>query len=172
MSYPPQGLDKVDVLANQATLLSRVTEVRAEYIDGIFDTLRHSTYVYPDNTNLTCTLTAGQAAHAWSSWAEIVDSGANKLSTLFASSPGHLSVIQQEELSDINALYMLEVAYGDAKVHITSQRFAGSGKFQNPRNIARTLSEEIIAGEAIYYRMKSDTAVADTAKIHIRYHIH
>jgi len=67
---------------------------------------------------------------------------------------------------------MLEIAYGDAKVPLLEQRFAGSGKFQNPRHLARTYGIEIPAGETVYYRMKSDTAVADTAKVHIRYHLH
>ena len=35
MGYPPQGFDKADVLANQSTLLSRLTETRAVYMDDI-----------------------------------------------------------------------------------------------------------------------------------------
>lgn len=67
---------------------------------------------------------------------------------------------------------MVEIAYGGAKVSVLSQRFAGSGKFQNPDNTARTFGFEIPAGQTVYYRMKSNTAVADTAKVHIRYHLH
>ena len=35
MSYPPQGLDKKDVLTNQATLLTRLSAARAGYLDNI-----------------------------------------------------------------------------------------------------------------------------------------
>lgn len=172
MSYPPQGLDKADVLANQATLLSRLTATRAGYIDDINGALNHATYLFPGDTGLTCMFTAGEALNTWSAWAEIVDSGANTLSSLFAAVRGHITVIQEEEVSDINTRYQLELAFGDAKTHITSQRFAGSGKFQNPDNHARIFAFEIPAGEVVYYRMKSNTAVADTALVHIRYHTH
>lgn len=173
MGYPPQGLDKADVLANQATLLSRLTETRAGYIDDNYDALHHASVVFPGDTDLICTFTAGQAAHTWGAWAEIEDNEGTKLSDLIASLPGHLTTIQEEELSDINALYMLEIAYGETtKVPLTEQRFAGTGKFQSPRNLARTFVKEIPAGEKVYYRMKTDTAVADTAKIHIRFHLH
>ena len=173
MSFPPQGLDKADVLANQATLLSRLTETRATYIDDTYDALHHPSKVFPDNTNLECTFTAGLAANTWSAWTEIVDSGATTFTSLIASKPGHITVIQEEELSDINALYMVELAYGETtKVPLTEQRFAGTGKFQNPPNQARAYAIRIPAGEKVYYRMKTDTAVADTAKVHLRYHMH
>ena len=172
MSFPPQGLDKADVLANLATLLSRLTETRAGYIDDNHDALHHSSSIFPDDTDLICTLTAGQAADTWGAWAEIEDSATTKFSSVIASNPGHITVIQEEELSDINALYMVEIAYGDAKVPLPKQRFAGSGRFQSPSNLARTYGLEIPAGEKLYYRMKSNTAVADTATVHFRYHLH
>jgi len=173
MSFPPQGLDKADVLANQATLLSRLTETRAGYIDDNYDALHHASVIFPSDTDLECTFTAGEAAHTWSAWTEIEDNEGTKLSDLIASLPGHLTVVQEENLSDINALYMLEIAYGETtKVPLTEQRFAGSGKFENPPNQARTFGKRIPAGEKIYYRMKSETAVADTAKVHLRFHSH
>jgi len=173
MSYPPQGLDKADVLADLDTLLSRLTEARAGYIDSNYDALHHASSIFPGDTDLIVTFTAGTDAHTWGTWAEIEDNEGTKLSDLVALVPGHLTVIQEEELSDINALYVLEIAYGETtKVPLTAQRFAGTGKFQSPRNLARTYGVEIPAGEKVYYRMKSDTAVADTAKIHIRYHLH
>jgi len=191
MSFPPQGLDKSDVLANQSTLLTRLSAARAGYldninqaglldltsgrvlsIDDIDDALKHKTYIFPGDTSLTCTLTAGQALDTWSTWAEFIDSAANNFSSLLAVADGHITVIQQEEVSDENTLYQLEVSYGEDKTHITSQRFAGSGKFQNPDNHARVFSGEIPAGESVYYRLKSNTAVADTVLVHIRYHTH
>jgi len=173
MSYPPQGLDKADVLADLDTLLSRLTEARAGYIDDNFDALHHASVIFPGDTDLIVTFSTGTDAHAWGTWAEIEDNEGTKLSDLIASLPGHITVIQEEELSDINALYMLEIAYGETtKVPLTEQRFAGTGKFQSPRNLARTYGVEIPAGEKVYYHMKSDTAGVKTAKIHIRFHLH
>lgn len=100
MSFPPQGLapdvlaNQATLLANQATLLTRLSAARAEYIDNNYDALHHQTYVFPGDTDLSCTFTAGQAADTWGTWAEIVDSAANTLSSLFTSNPGHLTVIQ------------------------------------------------------------------------------
>jgi len=157
---------------NIDSLLTRLTETRAEYLDDINDALRHKTYIFPGDTDLTLTLTAGQAADEFGTWASLIDSRSTNFSSLIATAPGHITVIQQEELSNENTRYMVELAYGVAKVHLTSQRFAGSGKFQNPDNHARIFGPEIPAGESVYYRMKSNTAVADTAIVHIRYHIH
>ncbi|MBA7655821.1 hypothetical protein ES703_63730 [subsurface metagenome] len=172
MSYPPQASVKAET--GLATLLSRLTPTRATYIDKTYDALHHPTYIFPGDTSLECTFTAGLAADTWGEWAEIVDSGETTLSSLFASKDGHITVIQEEEVSDEATRYMVEIAYGEgeAKVHVTAQRFAGSGKFQNPDNHARLFVQRIPAGEPIYYRMKSNTAVADTAKVHIRYHLH
>ena len=170
MGYPPQANGKVE--SDLATLLSRLTATRAEYIDNVYDALHHPTYVFPDDTDLIATFTAGLAVDTWGDWAEVEDSEAVTLSSMFAANPGHITVIEEEELSNINTVYMVELAYGDAKVHITGQRFAGSGKFQNPSNLARIYAAEIPAGQTVYYRMKSNTAVADTAKVHIRYHTH
>jgi len=191
MSFPPQGLDKADVLADLDTLLTRLSAARAGYldninqaglldltsgrvlsIDDIDDALKHSTLIFPGDTSLTCTFTAGEALDTWSAWTEIVDSGANTFSSLLTAVPGHITVVQEEEVSDINTRYMIEIAYGADKTHVTAQRFAGSGKFQNPDNHARVFGPEIPAGETVYYRMKSNTAVADTAILHIRYHLH
>jgi len=162
----------IDRIGTLRKLTSRLTETRAGYIDDNYDALHHATTIFPGDTDLTCTLTAGQPADTFGTWAEVVDSDATTLLSFFASKPGHLTVIQEEELSDINTLYMLELAYGDTKTMISTQRFAGSGKFQNPVNQARVFGFEIPAGETVYYRMKSNTAVADTAKIHIRFHTH
>jgi len=162
----------IDRIGTLRKLTSRLTATRAGYIDDNYDALHHSTRIFPGDTSLECTLTAGQPLDTWSAWAEIVDSGATTFSSLLAAAPGHITVVQEEEVSDEATRYMLEIAYGAAKVPLTSQRFAGSGKFQNPDNHARVFGNEIPAGETVYYRMKSNTAVADTAKVHIRYHLH
>jgi hypothetical protein len=150
-------LDKADVLENQAT---------------IEDALLHVSSIFPNDSNLTCTLTAGQPADTWGAWAEIADSGANTLSALFASVDGHISSLIVEEVSEVDTVYMVEFSYGAAKTVVVRTRFAGGTKFQAPNVQNRMWTTIFAAGETVYYRMKTATAVADTAKVHVRYHLH
>ena len=153
----------------------------AVYVDGIevavsklesnFDALHHQSHVFPGDTNKECTLTAAEAANTWSDYTEITD-GTTTLTSLFATSPGHITVIQEESLSEIDTFYMLEITWGSAHTLVTEQRMAGGTKFQNPDYHARTYAPAIPAGETIYYRMKTATAVADTCTVHLRYHNH
>ena len=138
----------------------------------IYDAVRHATVIFPDDTSKTVTLTAGLNAHTWSNWTEIADSGATTFSSKFATTPGHITSMVVETISDNNAIYMLEIAWGAAKNLITTCRFAGIGKFQAPNHTRRFWAPSFEAGETVYYRMKTETAVADTCTIHFRYHIH
>ena len=137
----------------------------------IHDAISHVSAIFPSDTNLTCTFTAHANAHTWSAWAEIVDSGATKLSDTCAT-PMHLTSIVIETISDNTALYMLEISWGASNVVITRARFAGAGKFQAAHIQDRFWAPHIPAGQLIYYRMKTETAVADTATVHFRYHCH
>ncbi len=144
-------------------------EGRLQQID---DATQHATSIFPSDTNLTCTFTAHVNAHTWSAWTEIADSAATKLSAAFAATPGHITSMVIETISDNNAIYMLEIAWGAAKVPITAARFAGVGKFQAAHVQDRFWAPEFPAGQLIYYRMKTETAVADTCTINFRYHAH
>jgi len=137
----------------------------------IDDATQHVTSIFPSDTNLTCTFTAHANANTWSAWTEIADSGATKLSAAFATAPGHITSILIETISDNNAVYMFEIAWGAAKSPITSGRFAGVGKFQTAHTQERFWAPPFPAGQLIYYRMKTETAVADTCTIQLRYHL-
>jgi len=141
-------------------------------IRDVDDATQHVTAIFPSDTNLTCTLTAHANANTWSAWNEIQDSGATKLSAAFATVPGHITSIVIETVSDNAAIYMYEIAWGAAKNIITSGRFAGAGKFQAAHIQDRFWAPPFPAGQLIYYRMKTETAVADTCTIHFRYHAH
>ena len=141
-------------------------------IREIDDATQHVTAIFPSDTNLTCTFTAAAGANTWSAWTEIADSGATKLSASFATMPGHLTSIIIETVSDNTALYMFEIAWGAAKSPVTSGRFAGAGKFQAAHIQDRFWAPPLPAGQLIYYRLKSDTGVADTCTVHFRYHAH
>ena len=138
----------------------------------IDDATQHETSIFPTDTNLTCTFTAHATAHTWSAWAEIQDSGATKLSASFATIPGHLTSMLVETISDNAAIYMIEITWGAAKNAITVMRFAGAGKFQAAHIQDRFWTHDLPAGQLIYYRMKTETAVADTCTVHFRYHPH
>ena len=143
-------------------------EKRLKEID---DATQHVTSVFPVDTNLTCTFTAHANANTWSAWTEIADSGATKLSAASATNPMHLTSILIETISDAAAIYMYELSWGAAKTIATRGRFAGVGKFQAANIQDRFWAPHLPAGELIYYRMKTETAVADTCTIHFRYHL-
>ena len=136
------------------------------------DATQHISSIFPSNTNLTCTFTAHANANTWSAWTEIADSAATKLSASFTTVPGHITSILIETISDDAAIYMYEIAWGAAKNPITSGRFAGVGKFQAANIQDRFWAPQFPAGQLIYYRMKTETAVANTCTIHLRYHAH
>ncbi len=144
--------------------IGKLTEAR--------DALSHVTSIFPAATNLTCTFTAHADAHTWSAWAEIVDSAATKLSAAFATILGHITAILIETVSDDATLYMFEIAWGAAKNLVTAGRFAGVGKFQQAHIQDRFWAPHFPAGQLIYYRMKTETAVADSCTVHFRYHPH
>ena len=171
-----------EIYEDTTTLTTRLSAARAAYLDELaaanlptdIDNLHleaeHETHIFPNNTNLTCTLTAHASANTWSAWTEIADSGATTLSSLFATVAGHLSSCVIESVSELDTIYMLEIGYGDSHVIISRSRFAGTTKFQNPSHQERFRGVISPAGETIYYRLKSATAVADTALVHFRYH--
>lgn len=131
----------------------------------------HTTHLFPDDTDLTVTLLAALTAHTWSAWTEIADNEGTKFTTKFASQSGYLTSMVVESLSETDAVYMHQLAYGNDKTEITCQRFAGENKFQNPAHQERFRGVLIPAGEILYYRMKSGTGVADTAIVHFRYYL-
>ena len=137
----------------------------------IHDAIEHVSSIFPSDTNLTCTLTAAAGANTWSAWTEIADSGATKLSDACATDM-HLTSMIVETVSDDAALYMIEISWGASNILHTTDRFAGAGKFQAAHMQSRYWAPPIPAGQLIYYRMKTDTAVADTCTVHFRLHCH
>ena len=162
-------LDSIDTKADAAVIAAEAAAILAS---EVYDATNHISVIFPDDTNKTCTLIAGQVANTWSSWTEIVDNNATTLSSKFAVADGHITEIGIESLSDVDTVYMIEISYGASKTLITSGRFAGSTKFDSPSDHLRFWAPKCPAGETIYCRMKTGTAIADTALIHFRYHTH
>lgn len=160
---------------NTATPDSPTADSIWQRVEHIEEINTHTTNIFPDNTNLTCTLTALATTNTFSSWAEIEDNTGGttiKLSAKFATYPGHITAMILESVSEDNTIYEAELSYGSSKTIITRWRFAGSTKFLNASHQVRVRGAEIPAAETIYYRMKSATAVADTAVVHFRYYLY
>ena len=157
---------KTDAETAVATAEAAVTaaEIAAAKVD-LFNSAE--IYLFPATSNLTCTLTAGNT-NVWSSWVELVDSGATTLSSSFSVAPGYVSDMLFFLPSDASDGYNVEVAYGEAKVTLGRVGFyaLASG------DIAYVLpikSRRVPAGETIYYRMQSTGANNATVSARFRY---
>ena len=130
----------------------------------------HLNYLFPEDSDETCTLTAGSTNHVFGAWAEIVDNNAVTLSSK-ATSDMHISSIIAEGSSLRDKIYIVEISYGDSNTIIGRARMLSA-----TNQIAHTIQERmrnllIPKGETIYYRLKCETADA-TATVHFRYHLH
>ena len=141
-------------------------------LEAAGDEIHHTTGIFPHDTNLTLTFTAHANANTWSSWAEIVDSGANKFSDLITRD-GHITAFMIEECETKEKVFIFEVAYGDAKTLVSHYRFiAGETVKLPPIQQIRIRGEHFPADELIYYRMKCEEAGSKTCLLHIRYYLH
>lgn len=120
-------------------------------------------FLFPETTNVTITLTAGNT-NVFSSWAEVVDSTAATLSSKFATKPGYINDMYIYDHSAVDKLYLVELSYGAAKT--TLGRIMWHTSFKDAVQIK---SRRVPAGETIYYRMMCSGANGATAKIGFRY---
>ncbi len=151
-------------VTNNTTIVDELnTEIDREF--------HHKTCIFPEQSNATCTLTAGAVANTFSGWAELIDSAPVKLSSRDeAGYHMHISGIMLEDASKKDEVYVIEFAYGITKTAITRQRFmAGNVKVGTTQAI-KVRAEHIPYGELIYYRMRAETALA-TCQINIRFHL-
>ena len=116
-------------------------------------------------------LTAHANANTYSSWAEVVDSGAASLSTPFASNPGHLTALVVEETNTASTRYMFQLSYGASKVHIAEVRIVSETNQIGVAQVEKISGAEVPAGETIYYRAMCETAAAKTANVYFRYFV-
>ena len=82
-----------------------------EMLEDISLELSHMSKIFPDLTSdidLTCTFTSG-AIDEFDTWAEITDSGATTLSSVFAFNAGHISALTIRNTSDDNLMYCIEL---------------------------------------------------------------
>ncbi len=120
-------------------------------------------FVFPEVTNVTCTLTAGLVANTFGAWAEIVDSGAVTLSSKFATKPGYLGDVTLYTFSAADKMWLIELSYGAAKSILGRVMVRSDWTYVMPIK-----SRKIPAGETVYYRLMCETGGA-TCKAAFRY---
>ena len=155
-----------------ATALANYTAVRAAYLDSLYDDIYHLTYIFPAATNLTCTLTAHADANDWSAWVEVADSATTKLSSVFAAADGHVSAMVTHEANQDDTDYMVDLAYGDAKAHLSQWRIHSQTNKISSSGQSRCRGAHIPAGEKVYARVMCATAGGKTLLVHFRWWLH
>lgn len=141
-------------------------ECNKRCIDAICETCCHTTYVFPEVTDLSLEVTAGAIGNAWSDWIEIADNMGNTLTDKNIVDYGILlSTITMSKASHNNEYQQIEVAYGDAKtVNARVRVYTGSV----PKQYSRMRPQCIPKNEKIYVRVMAETGGA-TAELSLRY---
>jgi len=112
-------------------------------------------HLYPEGVGTTVTFTAGNGIDTFGAWAEIVDSLAVTLSSLFAASAGYIKEIMTRTYSHANEIYIIELSYGAANTILGRVKVRSDWTY-----VLSLLSVRVPAGETVYYRMKAETALA------------
>jgi len=132
----------------------------------------HETLIFPDppQTDVCIVMVAGAVANTFSDWVEIVDENAASFSSKFAANSGYIVSLINEDFSDADKVYLIEMAYGAAKTVIGRTRMQSGTNKTDTANQERMRALVIPAGETVYYRMASEVESADIY-CHIRYYL-
>lgn len=180
---PRETLNSVSeqlIWAIETYVKAGIDDMKGDDWDGVDDTLHilglvnaHETFIFPEDTGKTVTVTAHANINTWGAWVELVDSGANTLTSKFAAKDGHIADIMIESTQSAGQIWQVELAYGAAKVNCGSKRFiSASVGFVPAAQQMRVRAPHIPAGETIYGRLMCDKAGAETTLIHVRYYLH
>lgn len=138
------------------------------YLDEILEETRHTSYIWPEATNIHATLSAPVGANTWGNWVELADGSGNKFSDKITSIT-HLSDTKIEEYSDKNQTYMYQFAYGDSKVIVGGRRVSPIKESGEYAIDLKTMPIPI--GEKFYARCMCSSG-GETCTVLIRYHYH
>lgn len=164
-------------ISNAITLLEQnnyVVFAGSEYatikteLDEILEETRHTSYIWPEATNLTATCTAPAGANTWGAWVELIDSGGNNFSDKITATT-HLSDTKIESYSDKNQEYMYQISYGTSNIIVGGRRVSPikeSGEYSIDLK-----SLPIPAGEKVYARCMCSVG-GNSCTILLRYHYH
>jgi len=134
-----------------------------EIAESLFLHIENETFIFPDVSNVFVTFTAGAVADTFGAWVEIQDNLAVTLSSVFAAQAGYLTELMLYQFSVANEIWIIEISYGAAYDVVARQRVRSDWTYN-----LDLLSERIPAGEAVYYRAMSETALA-TCRANFRY---
>ena len=154
------AVNTAQLAVTQAQVAVVAAQVAAAKVD-LFNSAE--VFLFPDTTNVTVTLTAGNT-NQFGVWAEVVDGSAVTLSSKFAARNGYISDMYIYDHSAVDKLYLLELAYGDNKTTLGRVMYHTSFI-----EMAPIKSHLVPAGSTIYYRMMCSGANGATAKVGFRY---
>ncbi len=157
-------------LTSQGVSTADITQI-LEDTDELILEQAHVTRIFPEASDVTVTFTAHAVADTWSSWTRIQDSGGEYLDAQTLSIM-HLSSILVEWASDLDKVYMIEIAYGDSTTVISRLRFiSGERNFLPPLQQMRIRALGIPENQQLFYRMMCEVGGA-TCLVSFRYHYH
>lgn len=132
----------------------------------------HDTQIFPSTTDQTVTIASHVNPDTFSDWAEIVDSPGGTTFSSVISDETHLTAINIEDTSASGETWILELAYGDAKMQVAIIRFVSASIGNLPAITGvRIRSTHIPNGETVYARLMCSSGATECL-IHIRYYVH
>jgi len=145
------------------------------------ESLFHESFIFPEDTDEYCEVSAGAGNNVFDAWAELVDNNAVTFSSKITERASHISFIIVD-YSLVNLMYIIELSYGDAHTIIGRGRFisrclAGDAKICQDCCFGTSIHpiflrpKLIPAGETVYFRIKCETSMS-ACRFHIRYHFH
>ena len=159
----------MDAIKNRSGSTGFLSDMDSLQVLG--EEVHHISNIFPEGTDETLTFTAGGVPNVYSAWAEVIDSGANKISDKFTAQ-AMVTAFLIEHCDARDKVYMFELAYGDSKTVLTRYRLIAGETTKLPAvQQLRIRGMHFPSDELIYYRMKSETAGA-ICELHIRYYLH
>jgi len=147
------------------TKTEKVFKKLENHLNNLNNKFHQEVKIFPENTDETITLIAGNPANNFNSWTEIQDNNSTMFSSKFTTRRGYFTTISIEDAK--KATYLIEFSSGDEKRIVARIRFNISGR-TFPIQID-TPAKFIEAGEKVYYRMMSSVPNAD-CDIYFSYH--
>jgi len=166
----------VNEITNTNTTVTNSETTINEVDEEILQEFHHNTKIFPENSGIALTLTAGPVANAFDGdvWGRLTDEDGNHFDEMFTRHPTwdrHLSAIVMEDASARDKVYHLEISYGDSRTMVTRMRFIAGNTKAGATNRTAVRAVHVPAGERIYYHMMCETANA-TLEVHLRAHCH
>jgi hypothetical protein len=152
--------------ANEAVVEAQNAVIAAQIAAAKVDLYNSAEiFIYPEQTNYACTLSANDIANSFSSWLEITDNSSTTLSSKFVDDNGYLAEILAFEFSVPNVAYILEISYGEDNIVIGRLAFYARA---NAISSVLVKSHIIPKNQKIYYRVMCETGGA-SFRAYLRY---